>query len=107
MQTALINTMLGMGTVFIVLIFISFIISLFAFIPVIAKKFRVKKESKNTTETPVPAVEKQVSQPVLAESEDETLIAVIAAAVAAAMSESTGVAVAADGLVIRSIKRRR
>ena len=38
MATALLNTLLGMGTVFIVLIFISFIISLFGLINKVANK---------------------------------------------------------------------
>ena len=35
---ALLNTLMGMGTVFVVLIFISLLISLFVYIPVLEKK---------------------------------------------------------------------
>ena len=43
LKKAGLNTILGMGTVFVVLIFISFIISLFRFIPELEKKLRTKK----------------------------------------------------------------
>ena len=44
LQKAGLNTILGMGTVFIVLIFLCFIIWLFNFIPVLEKKFRKKEK---------------------------------------------------------------
>lgn len=91
------NTVLGMGTVFVVLIFISFIISLFEKIPALEAKFR-KKEAAPAP-APVKAPE-PVPEPE-PEADDGELIAVIAAAVAAAEGTST------DGFVVRSIKRRK
>ena len=46
LKKAGLNTILGMGTVFVVLIFISFIISLFRFIPELEKKFKNKKPAE-------------------------------------------------------------
>lgn len=46
LEKALMNTILGMGTVFSVLIFISLIIYCFNFIPAIQKKFSKKKEDE-------------------------------------------------------------
>lgn len=102
METALLNTALGMGTVFAVLIFISFVISLLGLIP----KLMNRKKEVNAT----PAVKPAVVAPVKEASntvDDSELIAVIAAAVATTMSETTGQVVAPDGLIIRSIKKRR
>ncbi len=91
------NTLLGMGTVFVVLILISLIISLFGFIPKIQAKLS-KKEKVNVVKpaAPVPA-------PVVVEeelSDDLELVAVIAAAVAASEGASS-----TDGFVVRSIRR--
>lgn len=89
------NTLLGMGTVFTVLIFLAFIISLFKYIPDIMDKLQnkeVKPEAEKTT-----VVE---SIPVAEETDDLELIAVITAAIAA--QENTGT----DGFVVRSIRRR-
>ena len=96
MEKAVLNTVIGMGTVFIVLIFISFIISLLKYV----NNIGAKKEEK-----PAGGVENAISQIVTAEEEfDDTddleLVAVITAAIAA--SEGTS----SDGLVVRSIKRR-
>lgn len=97
MQKAAMNTIIGMGTVFLVLIFISFIISLLKYV----NKIGAKKEPE---QKPSEGVENAISQIVEAEESDEDeleLIAVITAAIAA--SEGTS----SDGLVVRSIKRRR
>lgn len=102
---ALVNTGIGMGTVFVVLILISFIIYLFKFIPRLMNREK-KTEAKPV---PVPAAPAKRERPVVKEtknSDDGQIIAVIAAAVAAQMTEETGVPAAADGLVIRSIKKR-
>ena len=81
------NTLLGMGTVFTVLIFISIIISLFGFIPRIEAAFKKQPETLAAPE-------------ILPETDDLELIAVISAAVAAYEGTST------DGFVVRSIRRR-
>lgn len=104
---ALVNTVIAMGTVFLVLILISFIISLFKFIPVLMDKLTKKEEPVQPVvqAQPAPAPKPAAVQTPAAPADDTQLIAVITAAVAAAMEED-GVSVPADGLVIRSIKKR-
>lgn len=104
---ALVNTVIAMGTVFLVLILISFIISLFKFIPVLMDKLTKKEEPVQPAAQaqPAPAPKPAAVQTPAAPADDTQLIAVITAAVAAAMEED-GVSVPADGLVIRSIKKR-
>lgn len=100
MEKAALNTVLGMGTVFAVLILISLIISLFGFIPKIQAAFAKKK----TGDAPAKeAVDNTIAQIIEKEelSDDLELVAVIAAAIAA----SEG-ATSTDGFVVRSIRRR-
>ena len=98
MKKAGLNTLLGMGTVFVVLILISLIIRAFSLIPKIQAMFAKK-------ETPVEkAVDKAVSQIVEKEeelSDDLELVAVISAAIAAYEGTSS------DGFVVRSIRKSR
>lgn len=100
LQKAGLNTVLGMGTTFVVLIFLSFIIWLLKFIPVLEKSFRKSPETDPsdggavTAPAPIPAAEADLSG-------DTELAAVIAVAVAA--SEGTS----PDGFIVRSIKRRK
>lgn len=98
MTNAALNTLLGMGTVFIVLILIAWLIGCFQYIPVVLDKLSGKKKAEAPKAAPAP-----VAAPVVevAEEDDLELIAVIAAAIAA----SEGAA-SADGFVVRSIKRR-
>ena len=98
MEKAGLNTLLGMGTVFAVLIFISFLISLFKYIPAIQNAFSRKKDKKEE-ETAATAVANETVEEV-DETDDLELIAVISAAIAAAEETTT------DGFVVRSIKRR-
>ena len=98
MKNAALNTIMGIGTVFVILVMLIFLISLFKFIPGSgAYQAKAKKSSE-----PVPAV---VSVPVQAPAaapeatDDKELIAVIAAAIAAAEGTST------DGFVVRSIRK--
>jgi len=78
-----------------VLIFISFLISLFKYIPAIQNAFGKKKdEQKEETKAAVSETVEEVD-----ETDDLELIAVISAAIAA--EETT-----TDGFVVRSIKRR-
>ena len=102
-EKAGLNTLLGMGTVFVVLIFISFIIYLLGFIPKLQKKLSGKgKAAEEKKETPVQAAPAPaVSAPQAAGTDDGELAAVIAAAIAASEGTST------DGFVVRSIKRRK
>ena len=97
MTRAALNTLLGMGTVFVVLILISLIISAFGVIPNMQASFTSKKEE------PVPVPATPVAEPVVEEDEDLSddmeLVAVIAAAIAA--YEGTTV----EGFQVRSIRR--
>ena len=98
LEKAGLNTVLGMGTVFVVLIFISFIIYLLGYIPKFQEKLANKdKKVEEKKEAPVQAA----PAPVAAAEDDAELVAVIAAAIAAAEGTST------DGFVVRSIKRRK
>lgn len=92
---ACLNTLMGMGTVFVVLIFISFIIALFAVFSMIGKK------AAKPVETPVAPVAEVVAD----DTNDDEIIAVIAAAIAAYEADGNAEA-PADGLVVRSIKKR-
>lgn len=98
------NTLIGMGTVFVVLIFISFIISLFKYLPALfAKKTKAPEPKKD--EAPAKAVQ---TAPVVSENlmNDAELVAVITAAIYAA-SGNAGGAVSKDTLVVRSIRRAK
>lgn len=95
------NTLLGMGTVFVVLIFISFLIARFKIIPTL---FGPKKKEEPVS---APAVSAPVSVPEAApETDDTELIAVIAAAIAAAREEAGMDEASAGGFFVRSIRRR-
>jgi len=98
MEKAALNTLLGMGTVFAVLILISLIIGCFGFIPKIQEMFNKKSKEEEKAE----AVDNTIAQIIEKEelSDDLELVAVIAAAIAA----SEGAA-STDGFVVRSIKR--
>ena len=91
LRRAVMNTIMGIAIVFIVLIFLSFLIYLFRFIP-------NPEAKKKAQAAPAPA---PVAAPVeVQETADDTeLIAVIAAAIAAAEGTTT------DGFVVRSIRK--
>lgn len=97
MTNAALNTIIGMGTVFVVLILICLIIYCFNFIPKIQDAFSGKKKAEVPAAAPAP-----VAAPVVEEElvDDYELVAVIAAAIAA----SEGAA-STDGFVVRSIRR--
>lgn len=103
MTKAALNTLMGMGTVFAVLILIIALISCFSFIPKIQAAFSGKKEEKTVAETKAAPVVKQ-EEVVYEEdlTDDAELVAVIAAAIAA--YEGSG---SASGYVVRSLKRRK
>lgn len=98
------NTLVCIAVVFTVLIFISFIISLFRFIPkaeaAIAKRKADKAAAKTST---VDAIDNTISQIAAKEEEelvdDLELVAVITAAIAASQMTTT------DGFVVRSIRK--
>ena len=106
---ALTNTVLGMGTVFLVLIFIAFLISLLPKLTAIIESVGKKKKAvlPATTGNQVPVIsglktagneksEKQTDEEFV---DDLELAAVITAAIAAAEM------LPADGFVVRSIRR--
>lgn len=97
LEKAGLNTLMGMGTVFSVLIFISLLISCFRHIG------KLEEKILNRGKEPViePAVSEDVSeeQPEEDLSDDLELVAVITAAIAASTGSSP------SGLVVRSIKR--
>lgn len=96
MEKAALNTLLGMGTVFIVLILISLIISAFSLIPKIQAAF--SKKTAETKETKTESAAAPVAEEEL--SDDLELVAVISAAIAA--YEGSG---STDGFVVRSIRK--
>lgn len=98
MGKAALNTLLGMGTVFAVLILISLIISVFSFIPKLQESF-TKKEAPAQTPAPVPVAAAPVVEEEEELADDTELVAVIAAAIAA--YEGTSV----EGFQVRSIRR--
>lgn len=95
MAKAGMNTAMGMGTVFVMLIFISLIIYCFKFI----NAAQNKAVSRQPAPAAVPAAPVPVAEP-QPETDDLELVSVIAAAIAAATGSST------DDFVVRSIKRR-
>jgi len=99
MTKAGLNTLMGMGTVFAVLILIALLISSFNLIPKVQAAFS-KKEKK--VETAADNAVAQIVENEAVQEDDLELIAVIAAAIAA----SEG-ATSADGYVVRSIRRIR
>ena len=99
MTKAALNTLMGMGTVFSVLILIAVLISCFNFIPKIQAAFDKKKQK---TEVSVDNAVAQIVENEAVQEDDFELVAVIAAAIAA----SEGAA-STDGYVVRSIRRIR
>lgn len=98
MEKAALNTVLGMGTVFAVLILISLIISAFGLISMAQnsnKKSEAPKEQKAENTASQAAVEEELS-------DDLELVAVISAAIAAYEGSGT-----TDGFVVRSIRKAR
>ena len=96
MEKAALNTLMGMGTVFAVLILISIIIYCFRFIGDIQNIGKKKKAEASAPQSPqAPQVAKEAPL-----TDDLELIAVISAAIAASEGTST------DSFVVRSIHRR-
>ncbi|MCD8325928.1 MAG: OadG family protein [Lachnospiraceae bacterium] len=101
MSKAAMNTVLGIGMVFLVLVIIMAIISLFKYIPIIQEKFTRKSETPAAA-APAPAPAAPVEVYEEEETDDTELVAVIAAAVAAFEGQTS-----ADGFVVRSIRRAK
>ena len=102
MERAALNTLLGMGTVFAVLILIMFIISSFSLISKFEKASANRKEKKAAKKAD--AVDNTIAQIIEKEetelADDLELVAVISAAIAAYEGSAS-----TDGFVVRSIKK--
>ena len=97
LQRAGLNTLMGVGTVFVMLILLSLLISLFRFIPnPEAKKAAEAKAAKEAQSAVIAAAPVQAEENL---ADDGELVAVIAAAIAAAEGTTT------DGFVVRSIRK--
>lgn len=98
MQKAALNTVMGIGIVFVILILISLIIYSFKIIPYLQKKLQKKEGPKveiiNANDGKTETLDD------VNVTDDLELIAVISAAIAASTGSST------DSFVVRSIKRR-
>lgn len=92
---ALLNVLLGMGSVFIVLIIICLLIYCFNIIPYIENKFKGKNEIQAVPKTEKTVVENQTNT-----TNDEEVVAAIMAAITAYTGMSQ------DDFVVRSIIRR-
>lgn len=99
MLKALMNTVIGMGTVFIVLILISLIISCFTLVSKMENKKQKSEASASAGSVQSDPVVTQIAQKEEL-SDDTELVAVIAAAIAA--YEGSG---STDGFVVRSIRK--
>ncbi len=97
MKKAGLNTVMGIGTVFVILILISLLISCFKVIPAIEAAFAKKDESPIVASPE--SLEQVRSEETYDEEDEGELIAVIAAAIAAGTGTST------DSFVVRSIRR--
>lgn len=96
LEQAALNTVMGIGIVFLALLFLSFLISQMHWIPdLIGRKEKEKKAAEAAA--PAPAAPVAVEEEEL--TDDLELVAVISAAIAA--SENTS----ADGFIVRSIKK--
>ena len=106
MTNAALNTVIGMGTVFVVLILISFIISCFNIIPKLQNRAAEKTSARVVgQEKESPVAESTVDTAIteeIAEDDDQELVAVIAAAIAAFEGSAS-----TDGFVVRSIRRQQ
>ena len=96
MEKAAANTLMGMGTVFIVLIFISIIIAQFENIAKLGRK----KQEVSTEGVPAVAVEPFNKQNLMDDGE-------LAAVITAAIMEAEGAGGGSDNLVVRSIRKAK
>ena len=98
LEKAGLNTVIGMGTVFVILIFISFVIAALPKFTALIENAGKKKEAPAPAPKAAPA---PVATPAAEEElvDDLELVAVISAAIAAYTGSSS------DGFVVRSIKR--
>lgn len=98
MGQAGLNTIMGLGIVFLVLLFLSFLIGLFKYIGAAVEKMEKKDAPKASAPAPKAAAPSAAVSEELVD--DKELVAVIAAAIAAYENTST------DSFVVRSIRRK-
>ncbi|MBE5858799.1 MAG: hypothetical protein E7301_01560 [Butyrivibrio sp.] len=98
LKSAGLNTLLGMGMAFLVLIIIALVISLFPLINKMTEK-KPAANDKDIAQKSMDAVTSQIAEKE-EESEDAELVAVIAAAIAAYEGSAS-----TDGFVVRSIRK--
>lgn len=113
LKKAGLNTVLGMGTVFAVLIFISFLISLLKYVPMFFERKEKPRTENISDENERNEIPDEISEKMFYEQEvrrtepvpikDPQLIAVISAAIMAANEPE----LKETGFVVRSIKRRK
>ena len=100
MEKAAMNTLMGLGTVFVILVFLIFVISLFKYIPGLVEGKKKESKPAPAAAAPAPAVA-PVAEPAVEDvTDDGELIAVIAAAIAASEGKTS-----TDGFVVRSIRK--
>lgn len=104
MEKAALNTLLGMGTVFCILVLIMLIISSFSLISKFEKAAADRKAKKTTAKANGDAVDNTIAQIIEKEetelADDLELVAVISAAIAAYEGSTS-----TEGFVVRSIKK--
>lgn len=100
MARAGMNTLMGMGTVFVVLIFIAFLISRFKYISRLENWFRNRKTKSEPAAAAIAEEEPAAAEEEADETDDLALVAVITAALAASLETSP------DKLIVRSIRRK-
>ncbi len=102
LSTALGNTLVGILTVFVALVVMSFLINCLKIVPKLQSAFDKKNEPKQPV-TPAPA---PVSSPEDDEDEELSDDAELVAVITAAIMAFKGSELPADGFVVRSIRRR-
>ena len=101
MEKAALNTLRGLGTVFVILAFLIFVISLFKYIPGLVEGKKKESAPAPAAAAPAPAAAAPVAEPVVEDvTDDGELVAVIAAAIAASEGKTS-----TDGFVVRSIRK--
>ena len=103
LKTATVYTIIGIGTVFLVLIFISILISCFKYIHAWEESKKKAAAPAPTPKAAAPAVKPVAAAPAVTGpdlSDDAELVAVMTAAIAAYEGSATS-----NGLVVRSIRR--
>ena len=101
---ALLNTIIGICTVFLVLVFLSFVISQLGRVPALVegKKKGAEVSPAPVRSMPAPAVTAAAAVAPVEESDDLALVAAITAAIEAFTGKKSG-----DDFVVRSIRRSR